>query len=117
MASKPLKQDLRCAGIWLCFGLALDLLWFQFGVNLDLFTCIFCSARVMSIWFWRAFGLVLESDLVLAQRATGCKTGCSAQIKNLSQSFTIRIWKVRVCMLLLERWSPVVTCIAISSRS
>ncbi len=31
-----------------------------------------------------------------------CKTGCSAQIKNLSQSFTIRIWKRRVCMLLLE---------------
>ncbi len=36
------------------------------------------------------------------QRATGCKTGCSAQNKNLSQSFTIRIWKVRVCMSLLE---------------
>ncbi len=38
----------------------------------------------------------------MGQRLTGCKTGCSAQIKNLSQSFTIRIWKMRVCMLLLD---------------
>ena len=32
------------------------------------------------------------------KRLTSCKTGCSAQIRNLS--FTIRIWKMRVCMLL-----------------
>ncbi len=48
--------------VWLSFGLALALDWSRFG------SCVLIlfSARVMSIWLWIAFGLVLESDLVLA---------------------------------------------------
>ncbi len=42
---------------------------------------------------------MLVNVIKINERATGWKTGCSAQIKNLSQSFTIRSWKVGECML------------------
>ena len=51
--------------VWLSFGLALALEWSRFGsefANLD----SVLTSLVMSIWFWIAFGLVLESNLVLA---------------------------------------------------